>query len=523
MSFALVNQCKNKAKADGKMLMTMKSPAFNTLGTNSQDYLVSLQQTTDNQAVQQLMRSHAAFDFRKIGIQPKLKVSHPGDTDEQEAARVAEQVLRMSVDNSITPAILKGEDRIDRKCSACEMNERKKEHLKISRKSSAMSNPEAVDETTNKIHSILTSAENSILDNDNEKERRKCTMCKIRNKEEEEEMRINRKKSPNNVEIPDSTGHLISSVLSEEGSPLDTSTLKFMESHFGFDFSKVRIHTNKHAARSAEEVKALAYTVGHHIVFGAGQYAPQLSVGRMLLAHELVHTIQQGIGIHEKFKQSSNPFCLKAKTGQTIHHIDKSASRGQDTSHVKNPTISEAIPKQIQRISIKDCSAENSSEITGAARMAIPAIRRTISAILEPRPPAALIKYFGSSAPSYAAHIGLRLAIIASRIYGATIECENPGSLMYNYFCGSNLAYVRGIPAFFGMANIHVCQPAFHGLTQTQRMTTLVHEAAHRYIDADDEAYYTLDCGETAATAALSDSDRRDNADSYGCLVQTLG
>ena len=53
-------------------------------------------------------------------------------------------------------------------------------------------------------------------------------------------------------------------------------------------------------------------------------------------------------------------------------------------------------------------------------------------------------------------------------------------------------------------------------------MATMVHEGAHRFIDADDEAYYTLDCAQTDKTRALDDSDRRDNADSYGCLVQTL-
>src|SRR5262249_10664221 len=36
-----------------------------------------------------------------------------------------------------------------------------------------------------------------------------------------------------------------------------------------------------------------AYTVGHDIVFGAAQFAPATDAGRRLLAHELVHTIQQ--------------------------------------------------------------------------------------------------------------------------------------------------------------------------------------------------------------------------------------
>ncbi len=40
-------------------------------------------------------------------------------------------------------------------------------------------------------------------------------------------------------------------------------------------------------------MNAHAYTVGHNIVFGAGQFAPESAAGRQLLAHELTHVVQQ--------------------------------------------------------------------------------------------------------------------------------------------------------------------------------------------------------------------------------------
>lgn len=58
-------------------------------------------------------------------------------------------------------------------------------------------------------------------------------------------------------------------------------------------FSHVRIHMDSLAAESAREVGALAYTVGHHIVFAAGRYAPATGAGKLLLAHELAHVGQQ--------------------------------------------------------------------------------------------------------------------------------------------------------------------------------------------------------------------------------------
>jgi hypothetical protein len=66
-----------------------------------------------------------------------------------------------------------------------------------------------------------------------------------------------------------------------------------MESRFGHDFGRVLVHTDARAADSARSVNALAYTVGSHIVFGEGQYAPATVSGQRLLAHELTHVAQQ--------------------------------------------------------------------------------------------------------------------------------------------------------------------------------------------------------------------------------------
>src|SRR5688572_10938808 len=77
------------------------------------------------------------------------------------------------------------------------------------------------------------------------------------------------------------------------GQQLDTSVRSFMESKFGYDFAPVRVHVDRQAAASAIGVRARAYTVGEHIVFGAGEYQPGSSVGQQLIAHELTHVIQQ--------------------------------------------------------------------------------------------------------------------------------------------------------------------------------------------------------------------------------------
>ncbi len=86
---------------------------------------------------------------------------------------------------------------------------------------------------------------------------------------------------------------IVQKVLREPGQPLDQSSRAFFEPRFGFNFGSIRIHTDANAALSADAVRALGYTVGNHIVFGAGQYQPATPKGRQLLAHELAHAVQQ--------------------------------------------------------------------------------------------------------------------------------------------------------------------------------------------------------------------------------------
>ncbi len=84
--------------------------------------------------------------------------------------------------------------------------------------------------------------------------------------------------------------------LNSSGQPLDAAARAFFEPRFGHDFSRVRVHSGGDAELSAQDVNAHAYTMGHNIVFGAGQFAPGTHEGRRLIAHELAHVVQQGSG-----------------------------------------------------------------------------------------------------------------------------------------------------------------------------------------------------------------------------------
>ena len=80
------------------------------------------------------------------------------------------------------------------------------------------------------------------------------------------------------------------------GRPLDAATRTAFEGQFGHDFAHARIHTDERAAADADALRANAFTVGEHVSFAAGRYAPETRAGRRLLAHELAHVVQQTPG-----------------------------------------------------------------------------------------------------------------------------------------------------------------------------------------------------------------------------------
>ena len=85
----------------------------------------------------------------------------------------------------------------------------------------------------------------------------------------------------------------VHNVIRSHGTPLDPATRGYFEPRLGYELSQVRTHTDAAARDSARTLSARAYTVGQHIAFGAGEYAPHTGRGRRLMAHELAHVIQQ--------------------------------------------------------------------------------------------------------------------------------------------------------------------------------------------------------------------------------------
>jgi hypothetical protein len=233
-----------KTTAKTKPSSPQKKPSRCLSAAQSLHPFPLLQRTLGNQRLLQLAQSNA--------LQAKLKISRPNDSFEQEADRVAERVMRMPAPSEITSPI----------------SEREREPL-IQRDTWEPYEPE----------------EGLIL---------------------EEDQLLTKRSADSGSEPPVATESQFHP-LRGGGFSLPSSIRAWIEPRFGYDFSRVQLHTDLQASRLAESVHARAFTYGPHLVFGAGEYAPETEAGRQLLAHELVHVVQQG---------KASPLAAQAQAGE---------------------------------------------------------------------------------------------------------------------------------------------------------------------------------------------------------------
>lgn len=76
--------------------------------------------------------------------------------------------------------------------------------------------------------------------------------------------------------------------------PLPDTTRDLLEPRLGRSLAAVRLHTGTDAADAARQLDARAFTLGRDIYLGSGEFHPGISEGFHLIAHEAVHTLQQG-------------------------------------------------------------------------------------------------------------------------------------------------------------------------------------------------------------------------------------
>jgi len=225
--------------------------------------LHQLQKTIGNQALQRLL-AEGAVNLNGNMLQAKMTVGAPDDQYEQEADAVAEQVMTM-------PDKVQREDNLE-------------EEVLLQTKLQREDIPEEEEPLQLKIQREENYEEEEVL-----------LQTKLQREDipEEEEEPLQLKSIGDVPEVSVDVEDTITS-MKGNGDSMPDSAREFFEPRFGQDFSDVNVHTGAEADQLNRKLNARAFATGSDIFFRKGEYNPDSSNGRELLAHELTHVVQQG-------------------------------------------------------------------------------------------------------------------------------------------------------------------------------------------------------------------------------------
>jgi hypothetical protein len=242
-----------------------------------------LQRTIGNSAVIGLLS-------KSTGLQAALKLGPAGDPYEQEADRVAQQVVRqIDRPQPVQRESIQEED---------ELAQAKPLSASISSLQRTLARPTANlglqrQELEEEELQAKRLSQNSSPVQRSPHSRPQMGFVIRRQEQEEDELQMKPLHGPEGGAVEQSVEKQIQTARGG-GKPLDNNIRGSMEQGFGADFSRVRVHTGGQADALNRSLNAKAFTVGNDVFFGKGQYNPGNSAGKQLLAHELTHTVQQG-------------------------------------------------------------------------------------------------------------------------------------------------------------------------------------------------------------------------------------
>ena len=306
--------------------------------------ILHMQRTMGNQAAQRRLRqakpetrsstkevTHFGHDFSRIPLHPEATESvqaqltvHPtGDIYAQEADRVTEQVMRTSELQLQRSCACGGA------CSECGTGQHDQDHVSLQ--------PESVDPSDVRptdippvVHEVLRSsgepldpASRFFMEPRFGHSFSRVSVYPSSPQSYSENLVIGSPHDPSEREADAKAARVV--------------TITAVPAGGRADFSNVRVHTDARAAESARAVGARAYTVGDHVVFGAGRHAPQTSEGRMLLAHELTHVQQQ--------TASGSEVMRRQPKGGEKEKADEPAAKFVGCDKDRLPVVQDAIKK----------------------------------------------------------------------------------------------------------------------------------------------------------------------------------
>jgi predicted secreted Zn-dependent protease len=91
------------------------------------------------------------------------------------------------------------------------------------------------------------------------------------------------------------------------------------EHALGVDLGDVRVHADEESGKMVAQAGALAFTVGQEIFVPRAAFPPRRSEEWQILAHEVVHTVQQRVGSGSEPEREAEQLGQKILQGEPIH------------------------------------------------------------------------------------------------------------------------------------------------------------------------------------------------------------
>jgi len=104
-----------------------------------------------------------------------------------------------------------------------------------------------------------------------------------------------------------------------QGHPLPEPLHQRAEHALGVDLGDVRVHADQEAGRMVAQAGALAFTVGQEIFVPREAFPPRQSEEWQILAHEVVHTVQQLVGSASEPEREAQQAGQKILQGEPVH------------------------------------------------------------------------------------------------------------------------------------------------------------------------------------------------------------
>ncbi|HEY9667552.1 MAG TPA: DUF4157 domain-containing protein, partial [Coleofasciculaceae cyanobacterium] len=289
-------------------------------------------------------------------IQAKLTIGEPGDKYEQEADRIASQVVEQinapasaqsTQGQSVQRQEEKPEEELQAKSeiTALQRQEEPEEELQTKPEITALQRQEEPEEELQAKPSI-SDLQRSPLSPDVQREAMS----------EEDDLQakpiLQRREA---VAVGEASTDLDTAINSARGGgqPLDAGLQRSMGQAMGADFSGVRVHTDAQSDQLNQSIQAKAFTTGQDVFFRRGEYQPGSRGGQELLAHELTHIVQQNGGEnpwkqplqrYKEAKQQVRRPSLSEKVGQVIQRTLWEWTAGNDAKDYWNAVSTKGEP-----------------------------------------------------------------------------------------------------------------------------------------------------------------------------------